>query len=179
MEIHRRRTNVSGRSRALLLAAALGLHCGSERATTFRDVVVDHSDRTVGEIVSGVVVEQTFVANHDDMSGVAVVFATYHGRAKNCRVVFSLRAAGASTQIYSELRECARIEDGGYARFDFPALPGSAGQRFTVQIESPNGRAGDAATLWMSSVPGLYPDGALTLAGVPTPGALRFITFHE
>jgi hypothetical protein len=83
------------------------------------------------------------------------------------------------TDINREPRDCAALVDNGLARFDFPALAGSAGQRFMFRIESPNGRPGDAATIWMSSVEGIYPDGALTVNGTPAPGALRFFTFHE
>jgi hypothetical protein len=159
---------------ALLVAGA-----GCRKNEAYRDVVVDYGDRPVGELVAGLRIEQRFVPNHDRLCAIAVNMATYGGRAKDCRVVFSLRADGSQNVIEDKIVPCAAIPDNAWVHFDFRPLDGSKGQRLVLSIESPNGQPGSTATIWMASVPGIYPDGSLVVNGVPTPGSLRFMTFHE
>ncbi len=166
--------------RNLALALALPLAVAACRKTEVcRDVVVDYFDRPVGELVTGFLVEQSFAPNHDRLCAVAVNMATYGGRAKDCRVAFRLRAEGSASVIDDKVVPCSAIADNTWVRFDFGPLAGTKGEKFVLTIESPNGQPGNAATIWMASVPGIYPDGALSVNGVPTPGALRFMTFHE
>jgi hypothetical protein len=167
----------SWRAPALALLLLTGAAC--RKAEVLRDVVVDHADRPVGELVAGLRIEQSFVPNHDRLCAVAVSMATYGGRARGCRVIFSLRADGSKNVIDDHVVPCSGIADNAWLRFDFRPLEGTKGQRLILSVESPNGRPGSAATIWMATEPGIYPDGALSLNGVPTPGSLRFMTFHE
>src|SRR3990167_4630376 len=48
-----------------------------------------------GELLPGSLVGQTFVAGKDDLSGVAVMLATYSGRVKDGRVELHLRRSVA------------------------------------------------------------------------------------
>ena len=162
---------------ALALWLPTGLAC--RKVDVSRDVVVDYADRPVGEIVAGLRIEQSFVPNHDRLCAIGVSMATYGGRARDCRVVFSLRAAGSKNVVDDKIVPCSAIADNAWVRFDFRPLDGSKGQTLVLSVESPNGQPGNAATIWMASVPGIYPDGALSANGVPIPGSLRFMTFHE
>jgi hypothetical protein len=81
--------------------------------------------------------------------------------------------------IDEKVVRCTAIPANHWVHFDFGPLEATQGQRFVLTLESPNGKPGKAATIWMASVPGIYPDGALEVNGVPTPGALRFGTFHR
>jgi hypothetical protein len=163
---------------AIALAPWLAV-AACRKPQVYRDVVVDYSDRPVGELVAGLLVEQSFASNHDRLCGVAVNMATYAGRAKDCRVAFRLRAEASANVIADQVVFCSALADNSWVRFDFAPLAGSRGEKFVLAIESPNGQPGSAATLWMASVPRIYPEGALSVNGVPTPGALRFMTFHE
>jgi hypothetical protein len=171
-------TRASWRSRLFGFGLLVAVGCRPSPAT-YRDVVVDISDTPVGELVAGVVVEQTFVPNHDRLSGVAILLATYGGRARGCHVVFRLRAPGSRNDIAKQTRDCAAIADNSWVRFDFDPLPATRGQRLLFQLESPDGRTGQAVTAWMSSVPDVYADGALTVNGAPVKGSLRFTTYHR
>jgi hypothetical protein len=166
------------RSRFLGLVLLVSQGCGPSSAP-YRDVVVDLSDTPVGELVAGVMVEQTFVPNHDRLSGVAILLATYGGRARGCHVLFRLRAPGSRNDIATGARDCSAIADNSWVRFDFDPLPATRGQRLLFQLESPDGRTTEAVTAWMSSVPNVYPDGALTINGVAVKGSLRFVTYHR
>jgi hypothetical protein len=165
-------------SLALAVAPLLAV-AACRKPQVCRDVVVDYADRPVGELVTGFLVEQSFAPNHDRLAAIAVNMATYGGRARDCRVAFRLRAEGSPNVIDDMVVPCSAIADNTWVRFDFGPLAGTKGQKFVLTIESPNGQPGNAATIWMASVPGIYPDGALSVQGVPIPGSLRFMTFHE
>jgi len=157
---------------------ALAVLAACREAEPRRDVVIDYSDRLVGELLAGTTVEQSFVPDHDGLCAVAVVVATYGGTPR-CKVRFRLRAEGSAAIISEQVRGCSKIADNSAVRFDFPPLVATRGRRLVFSIDSPNGRPGNRVSLWMASIPGIYPDGALSVNGQPVPGALRFTTFHR
>ncbi len=162
------------------LVLGLGLFaCREEDPTTFRDVVVDYSDRPLGELVAGVEVTQVFIANHDNLTAVALMMSNNGGRARDCEVVFRLRVKNSSTDLAERNIDCSAIPDQDWVRFDFPPLVVSRRWRFVISVQSPNARAGQAPLLLMASVSGIYPDGKLRLDDRVVPGALRFMTFHR
>src|SRR5260221_5130241 len=97
-------------SLALALAPLLLAVAACRKPQVCRDVVVDYSDRPVGELVTGFLVEQSFAPNHDRLSAVAVNMATYAGRARDCRVAFLLRVAGSPNVIYDKSVACSAID---------------------------------------------------------------------
>ena len=165
-----------GRSLAGLLLA-LGLACRDERPA-YRDVVVDYSDRPL-ELVAGLEVTQVFIANHRDVTAVAVMMSNRGRRARDCDVVFRLRAKDSAADIDEQTLPCWQVPDQDWVRFDFPPLVLSHGRRFVISLHSPNGRPGEAPEILTASVPGIYPDGKLRLGDAVVPGALRFMTFHR
>jgi hypothetical protein len=163
----------------LFLAMVAGLAaCAPDTSETYRDVVVDYSDRPAGELVDGFKVSQSFVSNHDRLCAVAVAMATYAGRAKGCEVVFRLRAEKSVNDIHVQRVPCAEIADNSLVRFDFKPLDATRGQRFVFSLESPDAQPMDAATALMASIPNIYPDGVLSVNDEPVPGALCFTSFH-
>ncbi len=149
-----------------------------EPAFTYRDVALDYSDHQV-ELVAGLEVTQAFVPNHDNTSGVAIMMSNNGGRARECEVVFRLRARGSAADIDQQSVPCWKLPDHDWVRFDFPPLVYTRARPLVISVESPNGRAGEAAMVLAASVPDVYPDGRLRLGDVVTPGALRFMTFHR
>lgn len=161
------------------LALGLALLACREDATTFRDVVVDYSDRPLGELVAGQEVTQVFIANHDNLTAVALMMSNNEGRAHDCEVVFRLRAKDSTTDLAERKIDCSAIPDEDWVRFDFPPLVVSRRWKFVISVQVPNGAPGKAPILLMASVSGIYPDGKLRLDGTVVPGALRFMTFHR
>jgi hypothetical protein len=162
----------------LLLMSVLPACHPPEPAVTYRDVVLDYSDEQV-ELVAGLEVTQVFIANHDDTSGVAIMMSNNGGRARQCEVVFRLRAHGSAADIAEQSVPCGKMPDRDWVRFDFPPLVYTRGRRLVISVQSPNGRAGASPMVLMASVPNIYPDGRLRLGEAVTPGSLRFMTFHR
>jgi len=170
---------VCSRSRPLgLLAPCLALLCCGGPSRTYRDVVVDYSDGAL-ELVAGRDVRQVFSANHDRVTAVAVMMSAPEAGAAACHVVFKLRARRRSFAIVEQQVPCASLPRRDWVRFDFTPLVGSRRQRLEIALESPDGRPGAAPAVLMASVPRIYPDGRLRVAGEDVPGALRFMTFHR
>ena len=161
---------------AWAFAAAL-LACAG-RGQTYRDVVQDLADQPVGEITPLLSVNQSFSPNHGGLTGVSVFMATW-ARSNHCDVTFRLRLDGEDRDVSTQPIKCSEIKDNALVRFDFPAIPDSLGRRYVLSFESANAAPGNAITLWMSGIPGAYPDGTLSFNGKPVPGALRFTTYHR
>jgi hypothetical protein len=162
----------------LLLIAVLAACRQPEPTFTYRDVALDHSNEQV-ELVAGLELTQVFVPNHDNTSGVAIMMSNNGGRARECEVVFRLRAHGSAADIDEQSVPCAKLPDRDWVRFDFPPLVYTRARRLVISVQSPNGRAGESAMVLVSSVPEIYPDGRLRLGQTVTQGALRFMTFHR
>lgn len=145
---------------------------------TYRDIVQDFSDRAIGELTSGTTVGQSFVPNHNRLTGIGVLMATF-ARVNRCNVVFHLRLKNSETDVVTKPLNCADIQDNSWVQSDFPAIKNSLKQKYVFLIESPNGASGNAITIWMAGIPNIYPDGQVLVNGKPIPGALRFVTFHE
>jgi len=166
--------------RALLVVAAtlLAAGCHRSRAATCRDVAQRFADGPTGEITRENAVAQEFVPDHDDLSGVKVLMATW-GRHNRCEIIVRVRRAGVEADMANARFACAQVKDNDWVRLDFPPVSDSRGKRFLVSVESPDGAAGNALTAWKASLAGIYPDGTLFVGGRPTPGALAFETLHR
>lgn len=156
----------------------VALSACSRPTTTYRDVVQDFSNHPVGEITPQRTVGQSFVPNHNHLSGIAVLMATY-ARTNRCSVNFHLRLDGSDQDIYKQELDCSAVRDNSWVRVNFPPVNDSPGKKFVFFFESQNGRPGNAVTVWMAAIPGIYTDGNLLINGKVVPGALRFTTFHQ
>lgn len=101
-----------------------------------------------GELIGGALAGQTFVADSDNLSGIAVMFATYSNRQNSQPVELHLRA---STSAADDIRVAAvpglQLNDNQFHRFDFPALPDSAGKTYFFFVVSPRSVPGNAVTV--------------------------------
>lgn len=149
-----------------------------EPAFTYRDVVLDYSNQQV-ELVAGLEVTQVFIPNHDNTSGVAIMMSNNGGRARDCEVVFRLRAHASAADIAEQSVPCGKVPERDWVRFDFAPLVYTRARRLVISIQSPDGHAGESAMIDTASVPEIYPDGRLRLGEAVTPGSLRFMTFHR
>lgn len=106
----------------------------------------------VGEITSDVVVGQTFVAEHDNLSGIAVMFATYSGRSTTTGVEFHLRELVDSHEdLRRQIVEARDLRDNQFYRFSFEPIPNSRERTFFFYVVSPRGAAGNAVTVDVDS----------------------------
>ncbi len=140
--------------------------------------MVDYSDKSL-ELVAGLDVTQVFRPNHHDLTAVAIMMSNPGGRARDCDVVFRLRAKDSTTDIIVRKIGCADVPEEGWVRFDFPPLVASEWWRLVFSIASPNGRPGHAPLVFMASVPGIYADGKLRINNEVVSGALQFTSFHR
>lgn len=135
---------------------ALGLllvFVGAAVATSFipwQEADLYFTEHTVnaGELVSGVVVGQTFVARRDNLSGIAVKFATYSNRPNTHPVEFHLRA---SVEAAADERVAVvypwQLRDNQLYRFTFEPIPESSRKTYFWYAVSPQGDEGNAVTI--------------------------------
>lgn len=108
-----------------------------------------------GEITSEARVGQTFVAQKDDLSGVAVMFATYSGRSNTQLVEFHLREMSgpstssgfASQDLRAAYVDPRDLRDNQFHRFEFEPIEGSKGKTYFFFVTSPGSLSGDAVTV--------------------------------
>jgi hypothetical protein len=133
-----------------------------------------------GEIAGGRTVGQTIVARQDGLSAIAVLIADPGDvrRAPDGTLVMRLRgAAGPNAPALRDLRvievHLSVLRAGEYVRFDFAPLTDSAGDNYTVLLESLEVPAG-AGPVARRAPGDAYADGALYLDGAPVDGQLAF-----
>lgn len=128
-----------------------------------------NSDITVNELSNGIVVAQSFEAE-EEISGFSLLFATLD-RKNAVTVNISLKETDTQKEVYKTSIQAADIQDNKYQMFLCdPKLPAG---RYTIFVESPEGRPGNAVTLWATSV-NTYDGGFLAVSGQQAPGDLAF-----
>ena len=134
-----------------------------------------------GEIVAGGSIGQTFVAEYDGLSGVDVRLGTYGRQADAHRatLVMHLRADPSSkTDIATaSLPPSVVLDENGWYHFSFPAIDGSRGKAYYVQVDLPDGSLANGLGLyWYKPNPlgDPYPQGVAYLNGKPTRSDLTF-----
>jgi hypothetical protein len=135
--------------------------------STVRTSINNTGNEVAGEITSRVVVSQSFVATRDDLSEVSIQLATYN-RVNTPPVVFTLSRTLGSAPLRTIEVPPEGIDDNTYHKFSFEPISDSAGQRYFVSIGSPQGRMGNAFTVWMGKCD-CYGDGDAFINGVIQP----------
>ena len=136
------------------------------------------STGTVGELIGGMEVGQTFVSRRARLSGVAFSFATFSNRENTVDVLFELRASPESPTVLRTAQVNARaLKDHERHLFRFDPLADSEGQTYYASLRSPTARAGNAVTISYSNQNPDHQTGSSQLyllrgAG-PTPPRLR------
>lgn len=121
-----------------------------------------------GELTSDMLVGQTLVAQKDNLSGVAVMFATYSGRNNTQRVELHVReVSGPSTGSTGSLQassgfasrdvrvaqvEARDLRDNQFHRFEFEPIENSKGKTYFFFVVSPTSRPGDAVTVDLNTL---------------------------
>jgi hypothetical protein len=133
-----------------------------------------------GQILAGGSFGQTFVARYDGLSSIEVRIATYGRQAdlQRATLVMHLRPGPDSNQDVASvsLPPSVVLEENGWYRFSFPAITGSRGHTYYVEIDSPDGTVDNSLALfWFKPNPlgdpyrdgAAYRDGRLTKADLP------------
>lgn len=131
-----------------------------------------NSDITVNELSQGIVVAQSFAAE-EEISGFSLLFATLD-RQNAVTVHISLKETKTQKEVYKTSIQASEIQDNKYQTFLCePKVPAGS---YTIFVESPEGKPGNAVTLWATSV-NTYDGGFLAVSGQQAPGDLAFEVF--
>jgi SAM-dependent methyltransferase len=131
------------------------------------------ADRRLPELEQGRTIAQSFLCPSDNMSRIDVKMSNF-GRVSSCHVVFRLSREDASQQEVATHRIFApHIIDEAWTFVPIPVQVESAGRRYVLTLESPDGAPGEAVTA-MASDGTVYQDGQLSIDGEPAEGSLCF-----
>lgn len=100
-----------------------------------------------GELTGEKIVGQTFVALENNLSGVAVQFATYSGRNNTKPVLFGLREWEGAHDLRTARVMPSVLGDNQLYRFAFEPVTDSAGKTYFFYVTSPDSTSGDAVTV--------------------------------
>jgi hypothetical protein len=104
--------------------------------------------RTLGELIGGRRVGQSFVAQRSNLCRVDLLMATY-GRRNTRDVILHLKESPETSDDLATVHlNASLLEDNAYARFVFESQPDSSGKAYYLCVESPESVPGDAVTLW-------------------------------
>jgi hypothetical protein len=129
--------------------------------------------QSVGELLPGRLVGQTFVAPADRLAGVQLLTANY-ARPTHGRVRFHLKTdPAAATDLASGEVDAADWPNNLFWPIYFPPVAGSAGRTFYFALEGLDTQTGSAPTLWFSPQD-VYAEGTRWDQGQPAAGDLAF-----
>ena len=101
-----------------------------------------------GEITGGIEVGQTVPVDFADWTAIDIAMATFSSRANTEDVILHVRENMQATEDLRTVVVNARdIDDGGWQRFAFEPIPGSAGKTYYVALSSPTSVPGNAITV--------------------------------
>lgn len=137
-----------------------------------RDLYFSEHTLNAGELVSGVLVGQTFVAREDNLSGVAIKFATYSNRQNTQAIEFHLRdSVTATSDLRVAVVSAADLRDNQLHRFDFEPIVDSAKKTYFWFVTSPQSEAGNAVTVDLDTGDP-YHEGSAYIVRAPTSAAI-------
>lgn len=154
----------------IFVSLLIGLYLVEYRSTI--DVSQVNADIPIGEITKEIQVEETFLANRNNLSAIQVFFATYN-RTNTSNLEFFL--FDDSNKMYMNRSISSKeIIDNSFLHLEFPKIPNSKNKKFRLIIKS-DGTAGNSVTIW-STKSSSYQDGELIINGERTGGDLKFQT---
>lgn len=163
------------------VALALGLVIVAYSALNQIQMPIETQDthtESVGQIVSGETVGQTFLARYNHLHRIDIFMGTY-ARPNTREVIFHLKTApDAPDDVLTLPFNASEVEDYAYRSFTFSPIPDSAGRTFYFCVESPSSVEGDAITIWMQPRD-LYLQGMMFRNGVPAGGDLHFQAYYQ
>ena len=159
---------------AQFLLQLIALEDQSQKAERM-DINQDLFDGTVGEILPGKAIGQTFVSHQPNLCRIDVLLATYC-RTNTCDLTFRLQAGfPVSQEIITMTVKGANVQDNKWYTFRFPPLLDSRGRTYYFSLESANATSGNALTTYRYSASefgGRYDNGQ------PGDGSLAFRTYY-
>lgn len=150
----------------LLIAAAIAVN-----VLPVRQINLHYTEHTsnAGELVGGNLVGQTFVARTNNLSGVAVKFATYSNRNNTKPVEFYLREGLTGPDVRAASVNAAALGDNQLHRFEFAPIPDSYGRTFFFYVVSAESQPGDAVTVDLDTRDPYHEGSAYLVRGETSP----------
>ncbi len=131
------------------------------------------AERRLPELERGRTIAQSFVCPSDNMSRIDVKMSNF-GRVNSCHVQFRLcREDGSQKEIAAYRLLGLHVMDEAWTFVPVPVQAESAGRRYVLTLESPDGVPGEAVTA-MASNQTAYEEGQLFIDGEPVEGSLCF-----
>jgi len=122
--------------------------------------------QVVGELVASATVGQIVRAEWEGLAGVAVRLGTY-GRLNTGPLVFHLQTyPTVGADLVTIQVDSSIIRDNEFYIFRFRPIFPSQNRMFYFYLEAPEGRVGNAITIW-GSPKDVYPDGWAIIRGLP------------
>ncbi|MNW42155.1 hypothetical protein D3C74_193180 [compost metagenome] len=132
------------------------------------------SEVPIGEITEEVIVEQTFIAQADNLSSIQIYFGTYNRlNTSNIEVILT---NGSQTYL-SEKISVENIKDNSFHKFDFTRITDSKGKKYSLIIKS-DGKPGNSVTIW-STRSSAYDNGELFINNIRINSDLKFQTLSK
>ena len=146
-----------------------------------RRVSITHSlqsKKLLGEVYDGEKVGQTFVAEHNNLSCIELILATFDRKNKG-NFFFYLRSGVGSDEDYFKCKvEMQKVKNNEYFRFEFPKIKDSKKKKYYFFIEAPKTKQGNAISI-LSSFMDFYENGEKIINGKAVHGDLVFKTEYE
>lgn len=136
------------------------------------------AERRLPELEQGRTMGQSFVCPANNMSRIDVKMSNL-GRSNNCHVLFRLQQEDERQQEIAVYRLFApHVLEEGWTFIAIPAQAQSAGRRYRLTLESPDGIFGQAVAA-MASNDTVYEEGQLFIDGEPAEGSLCFQVYCQ
>jgi hypothetical protein len=131
-----------------------------------------------GPLIAGHSFGQTFVAEHDGMSKVELMVATYAAKLPAGEVILHLcQYPNIQNQIASATVPATTIKDNSYIALQFAPIRNSSGKTYYLYVETHNIPPKYALTVWRSNGD-VYPDGHFLVDGQPQTSDTCFRDFY-
>ena len=144
--------------------------------TYYPDILSLPASHPFGEITKGMVLQQSFVSDKNNLSRIDILLATY-ARSNSTHLRVELLENNTKL-IYRKLVSEASLSDNSYFSILFPTIRQSKGHIFQIILSSPDGFSGNTVTAWLTSAKSSMSIGE-SISNVNTPSYLVFNTYTE
>lgn len=129
----------------IVAVAAIAAQFISVRHQTIRQVTYTTN---TGELTRDVLVGQTFKSEANNLSAIAVMFATYSNRTNTGPIAFYLRDSyDSATNLRTASVQPEALNDNQLYRFEFDPLPDSKGKTYFFFVVAPEGKPFTSVTV--------------------------------
>lgn len=119
-------------------------------------------------VAEGRVLEQTFVAEHNNLTTISVLTGAYGQRYDNtCHLDFTLTEVSQPQQpVRTKKLSCSIVPEGDYLNITFEPLPQSQGKTYRFTLASPDSTLTNKVAVFLSTQP--LPGASFRVSGEPT-----------